>query len=679
VSKTFHSIERKFFQKVPAVFWVMGLFVLWRLAHLMFSHPMVLFVYCGEELSRGTIAREIVQGLRFSWMDYRADDYSGGSLVLGTVASLFFRVLGPTVLALKMAPLTFFTLALGVWYRVIERFVNPKTALYFSLLYIFSPPAFTSYSLVAMGFHSETVLFTALSVFCLSQILFEERKTALWIVLFGFISGFGLWFAYVYGITLAALVIFGFWYRPRVLTLRAFILFGLGFLIGFSPWIYNNLFKGFNGLFIGESGSLWSFFSGHYFLDGFTHLRQSGIYRLAKSFASEEWPSRQRLWVDALYSVLFGGMTALSVWRVKKAVPPLIRLSVLTLFIFVVVLQSASPELDIMRYRIPALPFIFLAAAWAMSCLNAKWVVGLLISGGILSSISFFSTASIGRCLTAKGYTYQYLPAVFASSSEACRRYYERLIGRLGPEDAAELTAAVTQFVAWNNPQPHGEAILIEEAEKAPDMWKNYLCFSLAEPVLRRDAWVPKRALETGRVFDRISPRCSEQAFLGLSFGEGKEFPLRSEHLIKLRRAIPSLPDDPRAHSFLRTAGRLSARYWYSMDPSFARMAPWLDERVSHLAASQRDPFLEGVGGFLYDLWRTDMRCSARFPRQLERFPASLQAGLFRGTGIECGMNRVFDFVIFEQWQAELFIRDLNPVHRGQFEEGQQYVLNLMR
>src|SRR5262249_59404158 len=48
-----------------------------------------------EELQRGTIARELTVGLKAPLWDYRADSYSGGSLVVGLLAAPLFLALGP--------------------------------------------------------------------------------------------------------------------------------------------------------------------------------------------------------------------------------------------------------------------------------------------------------------------------------------------------------------------------------------------------------------------------------------------------------------------------------------------------------------------------------------------------------------------------------------------------------
>src|SRR5437667_419420 len=147
------------------------LFVTSRLLYLVLIDPSHLLTWRGEEIYRGTIAQELLTGLSMPFTGYRADNYSGGTLVIGALAAGFFRLFGPTVFALKLAPLLVFTLALGFWYWTIRRYAGERVAGYFAVLFCFSPPLFTAYSVAALGTHSESIVFSALTVFLLFRML----------------------------------------------------------------------------------------------------------------------------------------------------------------------------------------------------------------------------------------------------------------------------------------------------------------------------------------------------------------------------------------------------------------------------------------------------------------------------------------------------------------------------
>src|SRR2546426_4524273 len=172
--------------------------------------------------------------------EYRQTNYALGTLVIGALGAGFFLLFGPTVFALKLTPLLLSTLALIFWYWTIRRAAGKRVAGYFAMLFCFSPPLFTAYSVATLGTHSESIVFSALTLFLLFRMLSEEKPSLAYPLLLGLIAGFGLWFAYIYGLTLMAMLGFWLWYdkgkfwRPRVLW------FALGFTVGFSPWIIIN-------------------------------------------------------------------------------------------------------------------------------------------------------------------------------------------------------------------------------------------------------------------------------------------------------------------------------------------------------------------------------------------------------------------------------------------------------
>src|SRR2546428_6141399 len=151
------------------------LFVASGLLYVVLIDPNYVLIHLGEELYRGAIAQELVTGLKMPFTEYRADNYSGGSLVIGALASGFFLLFGPTVFALKLAPLLLFTLALLFWYQTIQRATSKRVAGYFAVLFCFSPPLFTDYSVTAIGFHSESIVFSALTVLLLFRMLSSEK------------------------------------------------------------------------------------------------------------------------------------------------------------------------------------------------------------------------------------------------------------------------------------------------------------------------------------------------------------------------------------------------------------------------------------------------------------------------------------------------------------------------
>src|SRR5713101_6485973 len=333
----------------------------------MLLDPDHLVLYGGEELYRGTIAQELVTGLTLPLTEYRADNYSGGSLVIGALAAGFFLLFGPTAFALKLAPLLVFTLALAFWYWTIQRAAGERVAGYFAFLFCFSPPLFTAYSVAALGDHAESILFSALTVFLLFRMLSDETGWLAYPVLLGLTGGVGLWFDYIYGITLLAILGFWLWHDTGMLRRTRFACFALGFLVGFSPWIIMNLQTHFAGLVV-QGSTVWEHFGLEHLWEGLAHPRKLAPYEFFADIASDDDWDLYRRGVNLLYSFLYlGPILTAGVLRLKTvrsdpagANPPrltLVGFGILYLVVFTLAVQLSDFR-DI-RYHLPAYPFLF--------------------------------------------------------------------------------------------------------------------------------------------------------------------------------------------------------------------------------------------------------------------------------------------------------------------------------
>jgi 4-amino-4-deoxy-L-arabinose transferase-like glycosyltransferase len=210
-----------------------------------------------EELYRGTVAQELIDGLKAPLFDYQGDHYDGGSLVIGMAAVPFFLLLGPNLLALKLVPLLFSLVTLTLLHLFLKRFFNERTALFGSLLFALSPPVFTRLTLVAIGSHPESMIFSIAILFCFYSFLYEPKNNLFFLISWGFLSGFGCWYTSITGITLICALAAWPWMDRRSLTFRHVLIFSASFLAGFAPWIAYNLTHEFKGLdFIGKA-FLW--------------------------------------------------------------------------------------------------------------------------------------------------------------------------------------------------------------------------------------------------------------------------------------------------------------------------------------------------------------------------------------------------------------------------------------
>src|SRR3989441_1896947 len=403
------------------------LFVASHLLYLVLVHPGSLLNYPGEELYRGTIAQELVTGLKLPFTEYRADNYSGGSLVIGALAAGFFLLFGPTLFALKLAPLLVFTLALAFWYWTLQRYASERVARYFAMLFCFSPPLFTDFSMTAMGFHSESIFFSALTVLLLFRMLSDEQGSLAVPALLGLTAGVGLWIAYIHGLTLLATLGCWLWHDKGRFWQARVLWFALGFAVGFAPWILFNAQTHFAGLVVYDK-NVWEHFGLAYLWDGLSHPRRLSLYEFFADIASDDQRDLPRRAVNLLYSLLYlGPILTVGILRLKtvRSAPTrprqtgrmLVGFCILYLIVFALAVQFS--DFRATRYHLPAYPFLFFLVAHSLArCHGAfpnvqkKIQIMFLASVVVLSLGTHAPLLSLDRpgyALSAKGYSYSFL------------------------------------------------------------------------------------------------------------------------------------------------------------------------------------------------------------------------------------------------------------------------------
>jgi len=646
------------------------LFVASRLLYLVLIDPVSLFVVQGEELYRGTIAQELVTGLTMPFTEYRADNYSGGSLVIGALAAGFFLLFGPSVFALKLAPLFLFTLTLVFWYWTIQRYASERVAGYFALLFSFSPPLLTAYSVTAMGYHSESIVFSALTVFLLFSMLSHEKPSLAYPVLLGLTAGFGLWFCYTYGLTLLSLLGFWLWHdkgrfwRPRVLW------FALGFLVGFSPWISINLQTHFAGLVV-HGTNVWEHFGFEPLWDGLAHPRELAPYQFFASLASDDPRDLPRRAVNLLYSLLYlGPILTAGVLRLKTGRsapaeasltrPTLVGFAILYLIVFTLAVQFSdfrSPS-----YNMPAYPFLFFLVAYSLAyCQDRFPRVQRQIQAVFLASVVVFGLGTHapllsldrpGGALIAKGYAYADLPETYsithgalsythASGDSWDHRSVTQLVQqpllsdilpKLAADDQRELSRGIALLLAETAPSA-GQAEDFARIERlVPPGFDTHFYYQLGKWTM---PWYGNELPKAVAGVEFLRHRSVAAHYLAL-IGIYRVW----AWVAALDRTPEALVSAPAAVApevsphYWRAVGYLAGRYWNDKDRSLRLLNVRLQSFVPRLEPSVQRSFLQGVGELLFD----DLKSTPWIPpAELERFPHAYQESLLEGWGMALG------------------------------------------
>jgi hypothetical protein len=654
------------------VFLFVGLYVCWRLLYLFLVDPFYLWLIPTESTYRGAIAKDLIEGLKMPFYNYRPDDYAGGSLVIALLATIPFKLFGYTALSLKLVPITFSASALFFWALALSRYVGRKVAIYFALIFTFSPPCFTEYSLAAMGDHAETVLFTAVSTFLLFEILYGKKTSWLYFALLGFISGFATWFAYIYALTIFAGLLFWFLHDRFFFLKRNFFIGILSFGIGFMPWIISNFSNGFSGFYF-QGTALWERFS----LLELKNLMMNYIhwepYRLLTSLTSLQ-PKANAFFeaINILYVFMFGvpilfffGRVlggAIKSLRTRKELSP-IAFCIIYLMIFGIVLQIS--RYVALRYRIPTFPFMFALYAYGVATIEKqmivrKWIprilIGALIGFGILEATPKLSWSHVGLVASQKGYSYSWLgfsPVCYEYRS--CVDTFSKFENTLSREDKFDLASIASARIVYYMPFIELPSETRERTSLMSPYLKRHFFNALGRHVFSRHELHYEDAFKEIQ-FLKSDPDSYNLAALGFVTSLGDVKAPSVDYLLEKKALFKDYQE----------------QYWHALGQHFAFYTfPQLNFSVKEFENEthafmvdhnvDQKAFLQGVGHFFYMKWKRKKFGESVAPKRIYEFSKEFQAPIFEGVGMGMAERAVYNPIAYRTVLWTAYIQSLEP------------------
>ena len=393
-----------------------------------------------EELHRGTIAKELIEGLKVPLWDYQTAHYDGGSFWAGVLAVPFFLLFGPNLFALKLVGLLFSLATLILTFFFFKKFFDQKTALLVSALLVFPPPVFTALSLTANSSHPQSIFFTSAMLFFFYQFLYGEKNKRLFLILFGLVAGLGFWFTSITFITtLTCLISWVLIDRCSFLSKKLFIFLG-SFLVGASPWILYEFTQELRGLVFLKDAFLWR--DGTFIPSFETKLGAlpGRIFTLVfRTFPFVFWFRSFLNIPNWLFSLFYGFAATLLVipffWREIRRLSPLVKNSFrygkLTLpqlngtktlpfliypfsFILLYSISNIPTSLshfpfDFPNFRYFSPIYYFSFCLFSLSVCSKKssvFLLSVLLGLGLIGQGSLLFQESVGRALHYQGYTY---------------------------------------------------------------------------------------------------------------------------------------------------------------------------------------------------------------------------------------------------------------------------------
>ena len=474
----------------PRFFLLVLLFLVLRLASILTA---VEHVSWHEELYEGAIAKELIEGLKIPFLDFQASPYGVGSLFIGILAVPFFLLWGPHLFALKLVPLIFFSLpTLLILFFFLKRHFSEKAAFWGVFLFIFAPPTFSSVSLIALGSHVASVLFSAAMLFLFYEFLYAVKHRTLFFLLFGAVSGFAFYF--IYSTLLTFLVCFVSWFfleRSTFSRRRIFLLFG-AVLMGLTPF------------FVYEMSHSWK---GTHFLMGiFSPLSRLGASfprsllkglrnviplltaKIPFSFCPRFGGLGQAL--SYAYCGVFLGILVPFFWKEFRKRRKILPLVLYPLFFVITYAGSRfggfsslpSSGFFVSRYFLPLHFFIFLLAAIALGVEKRRhFKIALLVLGIVSQSLLLFKE-DFGRAFLYKGYSYYLLGAYGYRSLKLAPNQPNNIwqILEKYPEEARrQLFRGFVRWYTWSNREKENIQDILKWIKIFPPPYRYYYLESL--------------------------------------------------------------------------------------------------------------------------------------------------------------------------------------------------------
>ena len=343
-------------------------------------------VQIGEELTRGSIAVELLRGPLLSPLDYQYTRFFGGSLVVEILAVPLIAVFGPRLWALKAVPVLFHLGAVLLTVLLLDRFASRRAAWVGGLLMALTPPGYTIISTIAWGSHFESNTLALVAAYLFLDLCSAGAGRGWRRLLLGAVMGFSIWFGYqclVFVIAILGLDLLRdrrSFVRPEMLAQAA------GLAIGLVPWLVYNLRYDFSGLSIYGSSLLEHVRPTESHAGPLARLSALAFEGLPASFFFKGGLGLSGMAWGALASIVLAIGTLVAAWSLRAEIrslvvglgrstdlprsihPGVLAIAVLLVYLAAVAFSDfriprADPDVRQIRYLVLMFPFLCLAAA----------------------------------------------------------------------------------------------------------------------------------------------------------------------------------------------------------------------------------------------------------------------------------------------------------------------------
>jgi len=647
---------------------IIGLFLIVKLSLLFLAIDELIYY---EEYFRAFIAKQLIDGPTVSLFFLQCDSYDGGSLVVGLLMVPIFKLFGGNLISVKLVALSFTLSSLILLYLLCNKFFNRRVAMVTSLLFIFSPPLFTKYSLITIGDASDSFLLSILFIFVFFKIFFNGKNDNIHFILLGLIGGLGTWFTFAFSITLLTCLIFWFLLDRGFFLRKSFLIFLITFILGFSPWIYYNISYDFIGLSI-KGRSIFPSFSKAHLLFSLTKLKNFLLNDIRNSFLFDDLIFLKGKYLSALYFLIFVVSSVFLFWLnrwhlyllIRRFIPlkrfqisydsiPKEVLFLIYIIIFSltysfsnfevnppplelapqahaipVILLAGLPDFVGYRYLVPLYPFIFLLIASFISRVQEREIKGkvfvysfsliTILSIGLVSNLKLISFNKIDKRSFNVDYdlSYLYLGSRIGKKYEGDIDKCINLIYRLEEKYRSPLYRGLGLSIA----QWHINDIekCIELINRVEERYRFHLYKGLGFVIARRFGDDIEKCIE---LINRVEERYRFHLYEGLGFVIARRFGDDIEKCIEL---INRVEERYRFHLYKRLGFVIARRFGDDIEKCI--------ELINRVEERYRFHIFRGLGFVIAWKFRNDMgKCISLINKIEEKYRAYVYEGLGAG------------------------------------------------
>ncbi|MSR78118.1 MAG: hypothetical protein EXS63_07855 [Candidatus Omnitrophica bacterium] len=673
---------------VRAAIFLAGGYALSRILFLCFLHPFYSLTSPLEEPYRGAMGMEFMRGLAMPLWNYAADTYSGGFIFIGGLASGVFRLFGPSLFSLKLVSISLFSLGLFFWVLLLEEQMGRRTALWFAFLYILSPPALTRYMLVTLGDHTETLVFQGMGLYFFLQALKKPcRGKWLWGFLCGFVSGLGIWMAYIHLLFVLGIGLYALFFERR-LGRAGWCAILLGLAAGIFPCLAFNLSGGFQSFQV-LGAPAWQHFHWKFFMESLLQWKRWFPVHVLISFTmNDAMPS----WISAPWPNLFYGAALglpVGIWFImsgsqKKSVKPnatmfqnpITRLGMI--YLALMALGHHVSDFKALRYVLPVNAILFYASARALALSEDYFPVAARVITPVFAGIWILLTglfhgplcsrAYAGEAMRIPGYNYTWL-----SQSPVCRdpgkcfQVYETLKKHLAPRQVQELRLSIPYSIL----DRYGSAAELFQAVQnlTPSLdsgIEKYFYFFLGCRLLEVEGQDLSKSLAALELF-KLSPARRVWTLLGVAQGISEtKIPMTASWL-KQAKFFPS----PINKIFLRHSGKRWLLAYVDGGGTIQDLGTRLSAFLPQVEADAASYFIQGVGMGLALEWNNDPLRALWGLENIERQHLPDPERLLQGIGMSFEETRFFDLGVMQPWRDQKVIKKMEFEEKKMFHQGE--------